>query len=335
MKLWDSLLILKNIIRCLLFLYSLLIPIYKFVFYKKNYFKYYCSTYHNNINPWFIVGFVDAEGCFNINITKSNSNLIGYQVQARFIIELNVKDKYVLYKIQQFFQGIGSITITKNVARYSIFSLKDINKIITFFNEYPLQGSKYIDFTCWKECVYLMLNKQHLTSQGLKKILSYKNEMNFGESKKLKKLFPNIIPIKKPIFNLFNPELNPYWITGFIEGEGSFHINTNKNTNKMRPVFSIGLNQKDDKLLIRINKFFKEIGSIYKSNSNNSVELKVYKINNLNYLIEHLNNYPLQGFKSYNFTLWCDIVKLLENKVLTPEILYKINDLKNKLNKWK
>jgi len=72
--------------------------------------KYYCLENNNKLNPWYVTGFVDGEGCFNINITKSSSNLIGYQVQARFIIEIHIKDIEILRKIQAFFDGIGSIT---------------------------------------------------------------------------------------------------------------------------------------------------------------------------------------------------------------------------------
>lgn len=93
---------------------------------------------NNKLNPWYVTGFVDGEGCFNINITKSSSNLIGYQVQARFIIELHIKDIEILRKIQAFFYGIGSITSTKNVARYSVYGINNINNIIKFFDEYPL-----------------------------------------------------------------------------------------------------------------------------------------------------------------------------------------------------
>lgn len=78
-----------------------------------------------------------------------------------------------------------------------------------------------------------MLSKHHLTTTGLESILSYKTAMNFGESDKLKLLFPNIISIKRPrpLVEMSNVKLNPFWVTGFIEGvrSGSFHINTNKN----------------------------------------------------------------------------------------------------------
>lgn len=42
-------------------------------------------------------------------------------------------------------------------------------------------------------------------------------------------------------------------------------------------MFSVGLKHKDKPLLIIINKFFKEIGSIYESHTNNSAELKRFK----------------------------------------------------------
>lgn len=177
---------------------------------------------NKELNPWFIVGFIDAEGCFNINISKSSSNLIGYQVQARFIVEVNIKDKDILGKVQGFFGGIGSISYTKNVARYWVFGIKDIGNIIKFFNEYPLQSAKQIDFAYWKKCVNLILNKKHLRSQGLEKIVSYKSAMNFGESDKLKILFPNVKLAKKPKLELSNIELNSFWVTGFIEVKDLF-----------------------------------------------------------------------------------------------------------------
>lgn len=328
---WDNL-FLKKIYVYLIILLNLFNRHINY-FYPIQPVKYYCSKNYT-LNPWFITGFVDAEGCFNINVTKSSSNLIGYQIQARFIIEVNIKDINILNNIQAFFGGISSIICTKNVARYSVFNIKNIENIIKFFDEYTLQSSKQIDYTLWKECINLMLNKKHLTSEGLEKILSYKTAMNLGGSDKLKLLSPKIVFMKKPTIIMSNLELNPFWITGFIAGEGSFYINTKKVTNKMRPVFSIGLNKRDQFLLIKINDFFNKIGSIYTSDTNNSAELKVYKLTNFNSLIDHFNNYPLQGFKLYNFTIWCEIVKLLENKELTPKILDKINDLKNKLNKW-
>lgn len=294
--------------------------------------RYYNSIENNNsqLNPWFVTGFSDGESCFNILVTKSSSNSIGWQVQSRYIIEVNIKDIDLLYKIQTFFGGIGSITSTKKVARFSVFGIKDITNVITHFNNYPLQSAKQIDFALWKKCINLMLSKKHLTQKGLEQIVSYKTAMNFGKSNKLKLSFPNVIIMKRPLVKINDIPLNPSWVTGFVEAEGSFYIN-----NKMRPGFSIGLNDREKFLLIKLNKFFEEIGSVYETPNHNFAEWKVFKLTSFNSLITHFNNYPLKGFKFYNFYIWYEIVKLLENKKqLTPDDIYKIRALKDKLNKW-
>lgn len=47
-----------------------------------------------------------------------------------------------------------------------------------------------------------MVNKEHLTMEGLKKILSFKYSMNLGLSEGLKKNFTEIIPVERPKFLL-------------------------------------------------------------------------------------------------------------------------------------
>lgn len=72
--------------------------------------RHYSSmTNKDQLDPWFVTGFIDGEGCFNIFVAKSSSNLIGWQVQARFVIEVNIKDVYLLNSIQAFFGGRFSL----------------------------------------------------------------------------------------------------------------------------------------------------------------------------------------------------------------------------------
>lgn len=54
------------------------------------------------MNPNWVTGFTDAEGCFMINITKSKTNRIGWQIQACFQILLHSRDKELLIKIKYF-----------------------------------------------------------------------------------------------------------------------------------------------------------------------------------------------------------------------------------------
>ena len=60
-----------------------------------------------SLNPWFLTGFIDGEGCFRISLTKIKGGL-GWRVQLFFQINLHVKDKVLLENIRDFL-GVGKI----------------------------------------------------------------------------------------------------------------------------------------------------------------------------------------------------------------------------------
>jgi hypothetical protein len=39
---------------------------------------------NTEMNPWALTGFIDAEGCFNINIKKSLTHKLGWCVEPKF-----------------------------------------------------------------------------------------------------------------------------------------------------------------------------------------------------------------------------------------------------------
>jgi len=45
----------------------------------------------------------------------------------------------------------------------------------------------------------MMVNKEHLQIEGLLKILGIKASHNLGLSDRLKKEFPKVVPVKRPI----------------------------------------------------------------------------------------------------------------------------------------
>lgn len=57
-------------------------------------------------------------------------------------------------------------------------------------------------------------------------------------------------------------------MSGLIEG--SFYVIENKNTLVIRPWLSVGMNIREKFLLIKLNEFFYNIGSVYETSSNNS-----------------------------------------------------------------
>lgn len=300
--------------------------------------RFYTTISSNNIKPWFITGFSDAEGSFNIVIAKSPSNTIGWRIQTRFIIEIHLKEIATLNMIQNFFGGIGTITINpkKNSARYTVVSFNDIqNIIVPHFNKYPLQSAKKIDFELWKDCVNIISEKKHLTQNGLEQIVRNKTAMNLGASIQLMSEFPNVKPLIRPPFITNDENLNPDWVSGFVEGDGSFFVSIKPTTNHVLPGMSIGQNIREKPLLEKIHKFFEGIGNVYTNSSNNSVEWKIRRLSDFKKVIIHFNSYPLMGIKSYNFIIWREIISLIEAKAhLTPEGFDRVKSLKDQLNKW-
>lgn len=130
---------------------------------------------------WFYGCSRKTKGSFNIIIAKSPSASTGWRVQARFLIELHIKDLPLLSCIKSFFNDVGTITYnqTKKSCKYSVVGFNDIREvIIPQFLNYPLQSAKVIDFNIWKECIELMKNKEHLSKTGLNKLVALKGIMN-------------------------------------------------------------------------------------------------------------------------------------------------------------
>ena len=106
---------------------------------------------YSKLNPYYVTGFTDAEGCFLINIVRRSGGSalqkLGYNVNlgapSSFKIKLRasglLKDKLLLEKIWNFFDKIGNITVRKNGSvEYVVSSIKDLEIVINHFDNYPL-----------------------------------------------------------------------------------------------------------------------------------------------------------------------------------------------------
>jgi hypothetical protein len=105
------------------------------------------------LDPWWIVGFVDGEGCFSISTFKNKTCKSGYQTFPEFVITQGEKSKSTMEAIKSYF-GCGNIYINRrydnhkyNLLRYCVRRREDLkNKIIPFFQKYPLQSAKREQF---------------------------------------------------------------------------------------------------------------------------------------------------------------------------------------------
>jgi hypothetical protein len=98
------------------------------------------------LNPNYITGFTDGEGCFTVSIASDSRYKTGYKIKVTFQIGLHINDTTLLEQIKLFF-GVGYITkLGPESVQYRVSSLEDLNTIIHHFDKYPLLTRKQSDF---------------------------------------------------------------------------------------------------------------------------------------------------------------------------------------------
>ena len=141
------------------------------------------------INHGFITGFTDGEGSFLINVYKDSAYKTGWRIKLFYQIHLHRKDQSILAQIKNYF-NVGKIYNNSTACQYYVSSVEDLQIIIQHFNKYALLTKKQADFELLKQAYALVKNKEHLTIQGLEKIIAIKASMNNGLSEELKANFP-------------------------------------------------------------------------------------------------------------------------------------------------
>jgi len=139
-------------------------------------------------DPQWLAGFVSGDGCFLIKIQNSSSQVggkIGANLSLKFQITQHSKDEQLMkslvsylgcgrYEARSGYPGLqaGDFVVTK---------FSDIaEKIIPFFNKYPIRGVKALDFADFSAVAEIIKNKDHLTPDGLGQIRIIKAGMNKG-----------------------------------------------------------------------------------------------------------------------------------------------------------
>jgi hypothetical protein len=142
-------------------------------------------------------------------------------------------------------------------------------------------------------------------------------------------------------------ELNPNYIVGLVDGEGSFtaYVKNSDSTKKVQrrtkvePRFFLKLIEKDKKILDELKKFF-GCGNVYfqkdkRANHQNCYRYEVANRNDLEKIIVPFfkrNSLQLRSKKS-DFEMFCRILEMVQNKEHLKESgLRKIYILKQKMH---
>jgi hypothetical protein len=287
------------------------------------------------LNPEYITGFVDGEGCFSLSIFKEDRSLTGWQVKPIFSISLHNKDIKLLEAIQRTFQTGKIYKHGVNSMQYRVSSLKNLQIITDHFDYYPLITQKRADYLLFKQAIVIIKNKEHLSIEGILKLVGIKATLNWGLSDKFKESFPTAKAVVRPsvIYNTLNVKIkNLNWIRGFIDAEGSFQVITQNTNVSLR--FSLTQHIKDEVLLKDIVTYL-NCGRYYKSPTRNEGQYLVTVFSDINdKIIPFLNEYPLIGTKKEDYLDFAQIAELIKSKAhLTDQGCEKIKLIQSNMNR--
>lgn len=200
-------------------------------------------------------------------------------------------------------------------------------------------GQKRGDYLLFKQIVSIMQLKEHLTLEGLQKIINIRATLNYGLSKELQLMFPETIPVPRPLRET-SVIPHPQWIAGFTsyppsggDQEGNFSVSLDKGIFKSL-LFKITQHQRDEVLLTAIKEYF-NCGYCYLRKKEFVMDLKITKFFDINdKIIPFFINNPILGVKSLDFKDWClvsEIVKKREYKL--EESVIKIKEIQRGMNR--
>lgn len=139
-------------------------------------------------------------------------------------------------------------------------------------------------------------------------------------------------------------KINPNYIVGLVDGEGSFTVYVNLNKNKFRrvrvePKFYIKLIEEDKDILYKLQKFF-GVGSVYfqkdtRPNHKNCYRYEVYNRDELNRIIIPFftKNQLKFSSKKGDFKIFCKLMKMINQEAHLNNVgLKKMFLLKQKMH---
>jgi hypothetical protein len=156
-----------------------------------------------------------------------------------------------------------------------------------------------IPFTL-KSCGDSIMERDHLQGNMLQ--YNKRTRMLFNQQYKF-----NSNSFSTTSLNLNKIPLNPWFVTGFADGESSFIIRIIPNSEyklgwTIQPRFQIGLHKKDLALLQQIQTYF-GVGHIYKQGTE-SVGYCIVSIKDLEVIIKHFDSYGLISQKCADYQLF-------------------------------
>jgi hypothetical protein len=131
------------------------------------------------LDPGWVTGFVDGEGCFHVGINAHSDMTAGYQVLPEFTVVQHARDAQLLHALKAFFDcGVVRTNHGDRLA-YRVRSQEHLlERILPFFEKHPLRSKKHVDFLKFRDVLLMMQKGEHLKSGGLERIRDIASKMN-------------------------------------------------------------------------------------------------------------------------------------------------------------
>jgi len=125
-------------------------------------------------HKYFLAGFIEGEGSFCVSVKKHPASRFGYLVDPEFFIYQHVKGEKTLRLAKEIF-GTGRIypkSGNREVLVFAIDNRRSIReRVIPFLDRYLIETAKVDEYKVFKTIVGSLENKEHLTKEGLIKIV--------------------------------------------------------------------------------------------------------------------------------------------------------------------
>ena len=135
---------------------------------------------------WYLSGFADGEGSFNVSFRKGNGHRLGWQVCLTF----NVAQRDITnLEIMRHYLGCGRLQHRWDGVHYFVVTdiRSVIDRVIPFFERFPFfSSSKKKNFSLFREIALIVDQRRHLDPTGLREIIAIRERLNEGKGRKRK-----------------------------------------------------------------------------------------------------------------------------------------------------
>jgi hypothetical protein len=132
---------------------------------------------------WYLAGFADGEGSFNVSLVKRSDYVLGWKVVM--IFNISQRDKTVLTLCKRYL-GCGRFQYRKDGVWYYIVSNpRSIQeRVIPFFKRFSFFSStKKKNFSIFLKIAKLMNDGKQYTQEGLQEIIAVREKLNEGRGR--------------------------------------------------------------------------------------------------------------------------------------------------------